>query len=65
MVSPKRQYLGIFEPTTPATILPVWIPALICIVLGFVSGLTIKWQEASKSKAMLQISVVCLGKQYG
>lgn len=27
---PKRQYLGIFFPTTPASTMPVWIPILIC-----------------------------------
>ena len=26
-VSPKRQYRGIFTPTTPATTVPEWIPA--------------------------------------
>ena len=28
-VSPKRQYLGILEPTTPAVVAPLWIPILI------------------------------------
>ena len=31
--SPKRQYLGIFMPTTPATTIPVWQPTLILIGL--------------------------------
>merc|ERR1719412_1042662 len=60
MESPNRQYRGILDPTTPATIFPVCTPARIVIVLGAISGLTILPHAALRSSAILQISQACM-----
>jgi hypothetical protein len=67
-VSPKRQYLGIFWPTTPATTGPVCIPTRICnkqwgyIIL--IIRYTEHWIAGNKIKSGCGIhSAVCLLSQ--
>ena len=55
-VSPNKQKRGIFDPTTPATTGPEWIPARICRVWSCRWGILNFLQEATRSRAMLAIS---------
>ncbi len=45
---PKRQYLAIFVPTTPANTGPVWIPILICNVENNAKLLVSKFWKSNK-----------------
>lgn len=58
-VSPKRQYLGILVPTTPATTGPVLIPTLILKYCVGLWGMAKRLRASIISRLMVAISPAC------